>query len=135
LHLKHPHIPGTITVPVHAGETIGPKLLANILRQAGMTVEELRRYLSPGRPKGTPMRHYTIILDYDPDVDAYAVTVPALPGCFTQGATVDEAIERAKEAIQGHLEVLAEDGEPIPDDSIDIRMLTVAVLEPAPVAS
>jgi antitoxin HicB len=81
------------------------------------------------------MRRYTIILDYDPEADVYAVTVPALPGCFTQGKTPDEAIERAKEAIQGHLEVLAEDGEPIPDDCIDIRMLTVADPEPAPVTN
>ncbi len=81
------------------------------------------------------MRGYTIILDYDPDADGYAVTVPALSGCFTQGRTVDEAIERAREAIQGHIESLAEDGEPIPDDSVDIRMVTVDVPDPAPIAS
>jgi predicted RNase H-like HicB family nuclease len=81
------------------------------------------------------MRRYTIILDYDAEAGVYAVIVPALPGCFTQGATADEAIERAREAIQGHIEVLAEDGELIPDDCVDIRMLTVAVPEPAPVAN
>lgn len=81
------------------------------------------------------MRRYTVILDYDPDVDAFAVTVPALPGCFTQGRTTEEAIERAREAIEGHLKSLAEDGEPIPSDSVDIRLVTVDVPEPAPVAS
>jgi len=81
------------------------------------------------------MRRYTIILDYDPDVDAYAVTVPALPGCFTQGKTADEAIARAREAIQGHIESLAEVGEPIPDDCVDLRLVTVDVPEPAPVTS
>jgi len=81
------------------------------------------------------MRRYTIILDFDAEEGAYAVTVPALPGCFTQGKTAEEAIERAREAIQGYLEVLAESGDPIPDDAVDIRFVTVDVPEPAPVAT
>jgi predicted RNase H-like HicB family nuclease len=81
------------------------------------------------------MRRYTIIINYDPDIDAFAVTVPALPGCFTQGRTVDEAIERAREAIQGHIELLTEYGKPIPNDSVDIRMVTVDVPDTAPVVS
>ena len=43
--LKHPTRGGRVTVPLHAGETIGPKLLGSILAQAGLTVEELRRAL------------------------------------------------------------------------------------------
>ena len=43
--LKHPQRGGRVTVPVHAGETIGPKLLSWILAQAGLTAEELRRAL------------------------------------------------------------------------------------------
>ena len=35
----------------------------------------------------------------------YTVIVPALPGCITYGETVDEAIEMAKEAIEGWIEV------------------------------
>ncbi len=34
----------------------------------------------------------------------FAVTVPALPGCFSQGETQDEALENIKEAIELHLE-------------------------------
>ena len=40
--------------------------------------------------------------------------VPALPGCFTQGETLDEVVRMAKEAIEGFVEVLAEKGMPIP---------------------
>jgi predicted RNA binding protein YcfA (HicA-like mRNA interferase family) len=43
--LKHPSRGGRVTVPLHAGETIGPGLLRSILNQAGVTVEELRNVL------------------------------------------------------------------------------------------
>ena len=43
--LKHPSRSGRVTVPLHAGETIGPGLLRSILSQAGVTVEELRTVL------------------------------------------------------------------------------------------
>jgi predicted RNA binding protein YcfA (HicA-like mRNA interferase family) len=43
--LKHSSRGGRVTVPVHAGETIGPGLLRSILAQAGVTVEEFRAFL------------------------------------------------------------------------------------------
>ena len=43
--LKHPSRGGRVTVPLHAGETIGPGLLRSILSQAGITVEQLRAVL------------------------------------------------------------------------------------------
>ena len=42
--------------------------------------------------------------------------VPAIRGCITYGETIDEAISMAKDAIEGCLEVLAEEGQPIPAD-------------------
>lgn len=44
----------------------------------------------------------------------YGVTVPDLPGCFSGGDALDEAIEMAREAIDLHCEGLYEDGEGIP---------------------
>jgi predicted RNase H-like HicB family nuclease len=41
------------------------------------------------------------------------VTVPSLPGCISQGKAKAEAIENIKEAIELHIESLAEDGIPI----------------------
>ena len=38
----------------------------------------------------------------------YTVTVPALPGCITEGATWDEAVANAQEAIAGYLGCLQE---------------------------
>lgn len=58
---------------------------------------------------------YTVLIT--PDVTGgYVVTCPALPGLVTQGETLEEARANAAEAIDLYLEVLLEDGEPIPAD-------------------
>lgn len=46
---------------------------------------------------------------------AYGVTVPDLPGCFSAGDDLDDAIESAHEAISCHLEGLLMDGESLPE--------------------
>ena len=45
VQLKHPERGGRVTVPVHAGETIGPGLLRSILAQAQLTADEFRTAL------------------------------------------------------------------------------------------
>lgn len=62
------------------------------------------------------MRQYTVILEWDAEAKAYAALVPALPGCASQGHTTAEALANVQEAIELYLDVLREDGEPIPDD-------------------
>ena len=44
-HLRHPSRGGLVTVPVHPGETIGPRLLMSILDQAGLSAGELKELL------------------------------------------------------------------------------------------
>lgn len=44
----------------------------------------------------------------------YSVFVPELPSVATQGETIEEARTNAQEAIEGYLEVMHEDGLPIP---------------------
>ena len=43
----------------------------------------------------------------------YTVTVPSLPGCISQGQTKEEASNNIKEAIELHVETLAQDGIPL----------------------
>lgn len=45
----------------------------------------------------TAIMRYPIVIHKDPDSD-YGVTVPDLPGCFSGGDTMDEAIEMAHES-------------------------------------
>lgn len=56
---------------------------------------------------------YPVVVHKDPDSD-YGVTVPDLPGTFSAGETLDEALQEVAEAIETHLEGLLMDGEPIP---------------------
>ena len=72
-------------------------------------------------------RRYTILLEPDPEEPGYTVTVPALPGIVTQGATVEEAITMAREAIALHIEGLIADGEPVPEEVEPPQVLTISV--------
>ena len=74
-----------------------------------------------------PDRTYTIVLHPDPATGGYAVEVPALPGCFTQGRTREEAIERAREAITAHIAGIEADGEPVPEEREHPQLATVRV--------
>lgn len=56
---------------------------------------------------------YPVVLHKDPNSD-YGVTVPDLPGCFSAGETIDEALTEVVEAIECHIEGLLIDGEPVP---------------------
>ena len=53
---------------------------------------------------------YPVVVHKDPHSD-YGVTVPDLPGCFSAGETLDEALQEVVEAIEAHLEGLLLDGE------------------------
>jgi predicted RNase H-like HicB family nuclease len=57
--------------------------------------------------------HYPVVIHKNRTSD-YGVTVPDLPGCFSSGATLEEALTQAVEAIECHLEGLLLDGEEIP---------------------
>ncbi len=72
-------------------------------------------------------RQYTIILDPDEEEGGYTVTVPALPGCVTQGETLEEAIAMARDVIRGYLEALTKDGQPIPEEHEHPQALTTSV--------
>lgn len=49
-----------------------------------------------------------------PDSGGYVAEVPSLPGCVSQGDTAAEAVANIREAIRLYIEVLREDGRPVP---------------------
>nr|WP_312323994.1 type II toxin-antitoxin system HicB family antitoxin [Acinetobacter oleivorans] len=58
--------------------------------------------------------YYPVAIEKGDENNAFGVTVPDIPGCFSAGDTFEEAIKGVKEAIAGHLELLAEEGDEIP---------------------
>ncbi len=70
--------------------------------------------------------NFTVVMT--PDVTGgYVVTCPALPGLVTEGDTLEEARAMATDAIQGYLESLKKDGEPIPKDESITEQLAIEV--------
>lgn len=64
---------------------------------------------------------YTVLLDRNED-GGYTVTVPALPGCVTEGDTIAESLENAREAIECYLESLSLHNEPFPRDVQNVQV-------------
>lgn len=73
------------------------------------------------------MKSYTILLWPDLDEGGFTVTVPSMPGCVTEGDTLDEALDNARDAIETYLEGLIKHGEPIPDEDVRPQLLTIEV--------
>lgn len=62
----------------------------------------------------TSVLRYTAVFE-PAEEGGYVVTVPKLPGLVTEGDSFEEAVLMAQDAIAGYLEVLEQDGEPIPE--------------------
>ena len=58
-------------------------------------------------------RGFDVVIVAEPE-GGYSVFVPELPSVATQGETIEEAHANAQEAIQGYLEVMHDDGLPLP---------------------
>jgi predicted RNase H-like HicB family nuclease len=59
---------------------------------------------------------FPIVIHKDAESD-FSVTVPDLPGCFSAGSTIEEAMDMSREAIECHIEGIFIDNESIPTAS------------------
>lgn len=81
------------------------------------------------------MENLTYTIHLEPaEEGGYVVTVPALPGCITQGETYEEALGMAEDCIRGFLEALTKAGEPIPQEQEQSRPVDALIRVPAPAA-
>jgi len=65
-------------------------------------------------------RHFTVILEKEED-GGYHVFCPVLPGCHTQGESMDEGLQNIREAIQLYIDSLLEDDLPVLEEDILIK--------------
>ena len=64
---------------------------------------------------------YLVVVHQDRPTGPCGVTVPDLPGCFSAGDTLADALEQAREAIALHVEGLLSDGELVPAPSVSVE--------------
>ena len=65
------------------------------------------------------------VIVYSGEDGYYVAECPSLPGCISQGKTREQAIANIKEAIEGYIAALKEDGLPIPDENFDAIVVAV----------
>ena len=77
------------------------------------------------------MQYYTfeIVIEKEAEDEGYSAYSPGLPGCFSNGGTVEEAKRNMREAIELHLQSLVAHGQPIPQSEkrVHVEELTVGV--------
>jgi antitoxin HicB len=69
---------------------------------------------------------YKCIFEEQPN-GGYSVSVPSLPGCFSEGDTYEEALANVKEAIAAWIEVSREFGDEIPPPDALVEMVAVEI--------
>jgi predicted RNase H-like HicB family nuclease len=70
---------------------------------------------------------FQVIFTFDAEYQGYVAEVPALPGCLSQGKTIDEATANIRDAITGYLHVQAKHGKLVQPSDIAIFLGEVAV--------
>ena len=67
-----------------------------------------------------------VILIPDEEAGGYTVIVPSLPGCISEGDTLEEALANIKEAIELHVESMIAHSQEVPEDSgVPLQIATV----------
>ena len=70
---------------------------------------------------------YVIVKEQGED-GSWWVRVPELPGCFSWGDTPEAAARNAREAIEGHIDVMRQFGDPVPDGFDDDQIVEIVDL-------
>ena len=76
--------------------------------------------MTVAKPQAKPKRK---VLLYPGEDGYFVVEVPSLPGCISQGKTRQEALANISEAITLYIEVLQDQGEPVPDDTVEVVLV------------
>jgi predicted RNase H-like HicB family nuclease len=83
--------------------------------------------------EGLPMKFYSfqIVIEKEPEDQGYFAYTPNVPGCFSNGKTIEETKRNIREAVEQHLAFMLAHAQPIPqnDRVVHVEELTVAVPE------
>jgi predicted RNase H-like HicB family nuclease len=77
------------------------------------------------------MKYFTfeIVIEKEAEDEGYTAYSPTLPGCVSNGRTIEEAKRNIREAIQQHVESLLAHGAPIPQHEhlVHVEELTLGI--------
>lgn len=72
------------------------------------------------------MQSYTVLYEADPD-GGFVASVPALPGCYSQGDSLEETERNIKEAIELYIGTLQDEEVELPQEHIWQGRIEIAV--------
>jgi predicted RNase H-like HicB family nuclease len=77
------------------------------------------------------MKYYSfeIVIEKEPEDEGYIAYSPNLPGCFSNGQTIEEVKRNIRIAIEQHIESLLEHNQPIPQNErlVHVEELTIGI--------
>jgi len=78
---------------------------------------------------GVKFYTFEIVIEREEEDEGYLAYSPTLPGCFSNGKTLEEARRNIREAIQQHIESLLAHGQPVPqnDKLVHVEELTIGI--------
>jgi predicted RNase H-like HicB family nuclease len=79
------------------------------------------------------MKYYAfeIVIEKEAEDEGCSAYNPTLPGCFSNGKTIEEAKRNIRQAVEQHSASLLEHGQPIPQNErlVHVEELTVGIPE------
>ena len=72
---------------------------------------------------------FSIVIEKEEEDEGYLAHSPTLPGCFSNGKTIEDARKNIREAIQQHIASLLAHGQPVPQNEklVHVEELTVGI--------
>jgi predicted RNase H-like HicB family nuclease len=73
--------------------------------------------------------NFEIVIEKEAQDEGYSAYSPSLPGCFSNGRTIEEARRNMREAIQQHVAALLAHGDPVPQNErlVHVEELSIGV--------
>ena len=72
------------------------------------------------------MNESDYVVVYEKTATGYSAYVPDLPGCITTGTSLSDTKRNMQEAIRGHLAVMREFGDPIPQPTTEVERIRIS---------
>jgi predicted RNase H-like HicB family nuclease len=83
--------------------------------------------------EGLTMKFYSfqIVIEKEPDDEGYLAYSPTVPGCFSNGKTIEDAKRNIREALEQHLSVLIEHAQTVPQHEhlVHVEELSIGLPE------